>query len=137
MTEKPWKRHEREIAQTFDTERVLEKGRGAPDFETETVVGEVKSRQSLPKWLKDAVAQAWCYVLPFDGKMPVVCLKERGTRGFLVVIHSDDFMDWYGELPLRQMDGRCRELLCPIAIAKGLNVSSGGVCTHKQCPKGD
>jgi len=137
MTEKRWKRDERNIARDFGTERVLQKGRDVPDFETEAVVGEVKSRKALPRWLKDAVAQARRYALPFNGKLPVVCLKEKGMRGYFVVIHSDDFMDWYGDLPTRTMNGRCRDLLCSEAIMRGALESSveGLPCYSRRCPK--
>ena len=134
MTEKLWKRHEREIAERFGAERALQKGRGVPDFETDSVVGEVKSRKTLPKWLKEAVEQARRYASPFNGKLPVTCIKEKGARGFLVVVHSQDFVDWYGDLPVREMDERCRDLLCPKALALGLDVTPDGLCARKRCP---
>lgn len=137
MGEKRWKRDERNIARTFDTERVLEKGRGVPDFETDFVIGEVKSRKALPKWLTEAVAQARRYAQPFDDKLPVLCLKAKGMRGFLVVIHSDDFTDWYGELPLRRMDEGCMARLCTAAIAAGALGSpvDGLPCSEGRCPR--
>lgn len=137
MGEKRWKRSERDIARSFGTERVLEKGRDVPDFETDTMVGEVKSRKTLPKWLTEAVTQARRYAQPLNSKLPVLCLKEKGMRGFLVVIHSDDFVDWYGDLPLRRMDGACVARLCPAAIAaRGLNSSvDGQPCYERRCPR--
>lgn len=67
------------------------------DVETSSVIVEVKSREELPKWLKDAVAQARSYNK--DGsKLPIVCLKEKGKQGFLVVIYSYDFRQWFGDL---------------------------------------
>jgi len=138
LMEKKWKRDERNIARAFGTERILEKGRDVPDFETDSVVGEVKSRKALPKWLTGAVAQARRYAQPFDDKLPVVCLKEKGMRGFLVVIHSDDFMDWYGDVPLRRMDDVCLARLCTAAIAAGALGSpvDGLPCFEKRCPRG-
>jgi len=67
------------------------------DFETDNVVGEVKSRVKLPKWLTDAVAQVRGYNL-LGNKLPILCLKQRGEQGFLVVIHSHDFREWFGDL---------------------------------------
>jgi hypothetical protein len=139
MSEKRWKRHEREIAGDFGTERVLQKGRDVPDFETDAVVGEVKSRKSLPRWLKEAMAQARQYAQPLNHKLPVLCLREKGMRGYFVVIHSEDFADWYGDLPMRTMDEGCREALCPRAINRGILVLPESVyglpCYSKYCPK--
>jgi len=137
MGEKRWKRDERKCARIFGTERVLEKGRGVPDFETDAIVGEVKSRKTLPKWLREAVAQARGYAQPFNDKLPVLCLKEKGVRGFLVVIHSDDFVDWYGDLPLRRMDDVCLARLCTAAIAAGALGSpiDGLPCAERHCPR--
>ena len=137
MSEELWKRTERKIAGDFGTERVLQKGRDVPDFETDAVIGEVKSRKTLPKWLKDAMAQARQYAQPLNCKLPVLCLKERGMRGYLVVIHSEDFVQWYGDLPLRTMDDECRDILCSRAIARGALSSSvnGLPCYSRRCPK--
>jgi len=139
MTEKRWKRTERDIAGDFGTERVLQKGRDVPDFETDAVIGEVKSRQSLPKWLKEAMAQARQYAQPLNCKLPVLCLKEKGMRGYLVVIHSDDFGAWYGDLPMRTIGEGCREALCSRAITRGVLVAPESVyglpCYSKYCPK--
>jgi hypothetical protein len=68
-----------------------------PDFETSFVIGEVKSRKALPKWLTGAVAQVRGYNV-LGNKLPVLCIKERGMRGFLIVIHSSDFQDYFGDL---------------------------------------
>ena len=67
------------------------------DFHTDLVVGEVKSRANLPKWLTDAMNQVRSYNL-MGNRLPILCLKERGMRGFLVVIHSSDFEAYFGDL---------------------------------------
>jgi len=54
----------------------LQKGRDVPDFETDAVIGEIKSRKTLPQWLKKAVAQARRYAMPFNGKLPVVGVNK-------------------------------------------------------------
>lgn len=98
MGEKRWKVHERRAARTFGTERALQEGRKGPDFVTDFVVGSVKSREKFPKWLTEAVDQVRGYVKAGNGKLPVLCLLERGRRGFLVVIQSQDFQDYFGDL---------------------------------------
>lgn len=98
MAESRWKRHERRAARTFGAERALQEGREGPDFETDFVVGSVKSRKQLPKWLTEAVEQVRGYAQPLNNKLPILCLVEKDKRGFLVVIHVKDFEAYFGDL---------------------------------------
>ena len=98
MGEKRWKVHERRAARTFGGERALQEGRKGPDFVTDLVVGSVKSRDEFPKWLTEAIEQVCSYPEARNGKLPVLCLLEKGRRGFLVVIRSQDFEAYFGDL---------------------------------------
>ena len=79
MTDKLWKQAERRVAALLGGERVPVTGRqrgDAPDIEHGTFSVEVKHKQSLPDWLKDAMEQA---EEAGDGnKLPIVILHEKG-----------------------------------------------------------
>lgn len=79
----------------FGTERALQEGREGPDFESEWVVGENKSRERYPKWLIEAIDKVRSHAKD-TGKLPVVTLTEKGRYGFLVVIDSRDFEEFFG-----------------------------------------
>ncbi len=69
------------------------RGRGdAPDIEHPTLAVEVKSRKSLPIWLKVAVEQAEAAAKP--PQLPIVVLHEDGRRyaDALVVMRLKDFV---------------------------------------------
>ena len=97
MGEKRWKAHERRAARFFGGERALTEGREGPDFVTSLTVGSVKSREQFPKWLTEAVGQLQDYAKAEPGKLPVLCLVEKGKHGFLIVIRSGGFADYFGE----------------------------------------
>jgi hypothetical protein len=81
MTDKPWKRTEREVARRLGGRRVPVSGRqrgDAPDVEHSDLSIEVKHRESLPGWLHDAMAQARAASGP--GQVPVAILHQRGMR---------------------------------------------------------
>lgn len=77
-------------------------GHSWPDVISPKLVIECKYRKALPKWLKDALRQA--KVAPYTwgnrGKFPAVAIKEKGMRGFIVLMHSEDWKDWFGDLTL-------------------------------------
>ena len=61
MTEKAWKRSERRIASLVGGTRVPVSGRGRgdnPDIRCDWLSPEVKSRRTLPLWLRQAMVQA-------------------------------------------------------------------------------
>ncbi len=78
-----WKRREREAARMLGTERLPSSGRGAPDalatVGPQTLAVEHKSRESLPAWLTDAMAQA-VRNAPV-GALPVVVLTAGAGPG--------------------------------------------------------
>ena len=71
-----WKKVELEIARYFGTERTLLKGRYVEDFTTNLLVGEVKHRANLAKWIK----RAWTDLIKYREKnyrpIAIICLHE-------------------------------------------------------------
>jgi hypothetical protein len=94
---KDWKACERRIAELLGGQRIPVTGRqrgDTPDIEHEALSIEVKSRNSLPAWLLDALNQA--QASSKDGKkMPVVVLHQDRTpyTESLVVLKLKDFAD--------------------------------------------
>jgi hypothetical protein len=76
------------------------RGRGdAPDVTTPSLAVEVKSRRTLPAWIKYAVAQAEASAR--KPQLPVVVLHEDGRRyrDAIVVLKIEDFV--------RRLDCEC------------------------------
>ena len=101
MTDKSWKATERAIAARLGGERCPVSGRqrgDVPDVAHQWLAIECKHRQTLPAWLKDAMAQA--RAAAHDGRLPVAVLHEGGSRhdGDLVVLRLADFVDWFGSV---------------------------------------
>lgn len=99
MSEKGWKRVEREIASILHGERVPVTGRArgdVPDIRHRWLSIEAKSRRTLPAWLLKAVAQARAAAT--EHHLPVAILHEQGDRhsNDLVVMQLRDFQDWFG-----------------------------------------
>jgi hypothetical protein len=94
-----WKRHERETARQLNGQR---NSRGADfsqsiaDVEHSLFSIECKYRKQLPQWLREGIEQASQYD---QNKLPVLVLKEKGTRGSLVVLRMKDFSALFGSLP--------------------------------------
>ena len=74
-----WKSVERRLARMFGTER--NQDTHGYDFKTEFIIGEVKHRDTLPKWIEDAMAQVdLASATDGDGLLPVVILHAKGQR---------------------------------------------------------
>ena len=106
MTDKPWKATERAVAGILGGRRVPITGRqrgDAPDVAHQVFSVEVKHRQNIPAWLKDAVAQAVAAATP--QQLPLAVLHEAGQRhgNDLVVIPLSKFTAWYG--PIQTPEG--------------------------------
>jgi hypothetical protein len=89
-----WKRTERRIALELGGERVPVTGRGRgdqPDITHPSLSIEVKTRETLPGWLVDAMAQATASAT--DDQTPIVVLHQVGTRydAALVVLELANF----------------------------------------------
>ena len=99
---KDWKQAERRVAELLGGKRVPVSGRGrgdAPDVATASLTVEVKSRKRLPRWIKDALAQAEASAQ--TPQLPIVVLHEDGRRyaDSLVVLRLADFK--------RRLDCKC------------------------------
>jgi len=101
VSERRWKRTEREIAARLGGKRVPVMGRArgdVPDVAHPWLAVEVKSRQRLPAWLREALAQA--VAAARDGQLPIVVLHQCGERhdDDLVVVTLQDFQAWFGDV---------------------------------------
>jgi len=93
-SQKRWKRQERRVAQLLNARRNPHDGSGSPDVESEWLVAEVKDRKKLPKWLLEALDQARAKAE--RTRLGLVVLTSSSTPQVLVVLHVDDFREWYG-----------------------------------------
>lgn len=85
MSRQTWKATERALAARLGGQRVPVSGRArgdAPDIAHPRLSIECKHRQSLPAWLRGAMAQAVACAGP--DRIPVAILHEHGSR------HDDD-----------------------------------------------
>jgi hypothetical protein len=92
-----YKRHERNVAREFGTERNPNDGLKHNDAENDLFGIEVKVRKNLPKLVTDSMKQAVraCKT----GKTPIVVLVEarQGVKAeSYVVMRLSDFKDWHG-----------------------------------------
>jgi len=89
---KAWKLHEKRTAEALGGKRISRGanfGESMPDVMHESLSIECKYRAKLSRFLMDGLRQAEKYS---DGKkIPVLCLKQRGMRGALVVMKIEDF----------------------------------------------
>ena len=98
MSERTWKRAEREIAAVLGGTRVPITGRqrgDVPDVEQEWFAVEVKHRGRLPAFIHDAMDQAEAAAVGTD-KVPLVVLHEKGMR----------YIDSYAMMRLDQLTER-------------------------------
>lgn len=91
-----WKTAERKIAALLGGKRVPVTGRGrgdAPDIDHNEFSVEVKHRQTLPSWIKEAMEQA--EASRRGAKIPIVILHEKGMdyEQSLTLIRLRDIID--------------------------------------------
>lgn len=93
MTSRPtWKAFERRIAKDQGTSRTPLSGSCSGHTSGDTLhpklYSEAKYRKKWALWtlFESVKAQA-----ANEGKVPALFLKEKGKRGYLVCVHSDDF----------------------------------------------
>ena len=94
MADKRWKAVERNIARLLGGVRVPVSGRqrgDQPDIEHPQFSVEVKSRNTIPQWLCEAVEQATASAT--EDRVPLVVLHQNGRRyaDALVVVRLADF----------------------------------------------
>ena len=86
-----WKAFERLVAKSFGTERTALSGGNSKVTRSDTLHDvlyvECKYGKRVAPWslFKDAAAKA-----TVEGKVPVLCLKQKGETGFLVVCLASD-----------------------------------------------
>ena len=93
------RRAERAAAKLLGGQRTGNLGRAAADVTTDWCVCEVKSRRTLPAWLKHAVTQAeGAACQSVTPKMALVQLHEVGGRVVddLIVMRAGEFRAWHG-----------------------------------------
>lgn len=97
MADRTWKATERAIAHRLGGRRVGCTGRDTEDVAHDWLSVEVKTRKSLPAWLREALAQAGRNSPP--ARLPVVVLHQVGQRhaNDLVVLTLGDFEEWFGD----------------------------------------
>jgi hypothetical protein len=108
MPNATWKRVERRTAQALGGARVGPTGRDTADVEAGWLVAEVKHRQSLPRWIEDALDKARRHA--GAQRLGIAVLHEKGGRDSLVVMALSDFVDWFGNGadPANEAEGQVR-----------------------------
>lgn len=93
MSDKTWKQAERRVAEFFHGERTPLSGGNSRltrgDIIHPTLYVEVKYRKS------HAVLNLWRETkekADKENKTPVVCLAEKGKKGFFILVNSNDFL---------------------------------------------
>ena len=93
MPNKPWKDVERKFARFFGTERNSLSGSGSKVSESDTIhpvlFMEVKMRKSfaISDWYRQAAASA-----KKEGKIPLLGLKEKGKRDWMICCDVRDLI---------------------------------------------
>ena len=96
MPEPLWKQTERRVAKFLGGEVTERIGRKGVDVRTDWLAIEIKTRKTLPLWLKDAVAYARKEAA--EAKLGIAVLHELNSHNDLVVLSIHDFRQWFGEL---------------------------------------
>ena len=102
MTDKAWKRIERQIAERLNGSRIPITGRqrgSAPDVEHPTWAIECKHRDGFPPaWILDSLDQAKA-CSEGGKKLPIAIWHGKGKKidDSVVMIPLKDFQEWFGE----------------------------------------
>ena len=117
MADRLWKATERAIARRLGGVRVGPTGGSGPDILTPWACIEVKERQTLPRWLTNALCQAEEGAT--DGRVGVLVLHQKGERysDAIVCLRLAAFQELLGELGYRPgapgdgctLNGRCHD----------------------------
>jgi hypothetical protein len=90
MPEKTWKRRERAVAQFFGSERTPLSGSGSGHTSSDTlheafyVETKHRAKHAIFGLYKDTKKKA-----RKENKIPLICLSQENSKGFLIVIHSE------------------------------------------------
>ncbi len=100
MSDRPWKRQERQVAEMLGSRRNPNTGEHRADIDAGPFVVEHKARKSLPKWLTKALSQATGASRDGGkGQTPIVVLSEvkQGRKAErYVLMRFDNFLEWHG-----------------------------------------
>jgi len=97
MTDRRWKRQERQVAAMLGSTRNPNNGHQQTDIDAGPFAVEHKTRKSLPTWLTGALRQARNGA---EGRTPVVVLTEvrQGVKAKrYVFMDFADWADWHGD----------------------------------------
>ncbi len=96
MTDRAWKRQERQVAAMLGSRRNPNTGERQADIDAGPFAVEHKARKSLPRWLTDALRQARDGA---GGRTPIVVLSEvhQGVKARRYVLMAlEDWTAWHG-----------------------------------------
>lgn len=96
MADKAWKRCERRVAKYIGGERVPVTGRqrgSAPDIEHLWLSPEVKYKQKMPDWIRDAMSQAKASARPSQMPCVILCQAGEDVGKSWIVFELHDFTD--------------------------------------------
>ena len=89
-----WKQFERQVAKFFGAKRNPLSGRNskhsASDSLHQFLFIECKYRKNM---VYKAEIEKAKDLAKKEGKIPVLCVKEKGLRGFYIITHSTDFKE--------------------------------------------
>jgi hypothetical protein len=97
MTDKRWKRQERQVAVMLGTTRNPNNGTHQTDIDAGPFAVEHKTRKSLPTWLTGALRQARHGA---QDRTPIVVLTEvrQGVKAKrYVILDFSDWAAWHGD----------------------------------------
>ncbi|TMB70442.1 MAG: hypothetical protein E6J43_01945 [Chloroflexi bacterium] len=97
MTDRAWKRQERQVAAALGSRRNPNSGEHRTDIDAGPFAVEHKARKSMPKWLTGALQQARNSA---GDRTPVVVLTQvsQGRKAQrYVVLDFSDWADWHGD----------------------------------------
>jgi hypothetical protein len=92
MADKTWKAFERVVSKFFGTTRTPLSGGNGKQTRSDSLHPELfisckySSKSALHSLFQEESIKA-----NVEGKIPIVCTKKKGSDGFLITIHSQDF----------------------------------------------
>ena len=92
MTEKRWKRKEREVARMLGGTRNVEKGVPQPDVEGPDFVAQVKDRHRLPNYVIAGLADAMAHATVKKKQFPLLVLTTPTMKAKIVCMAHADFL---------------------------------------------
>ena len=92
MNKETWKGFERVVAKFFGTKRTPLSGSASRHTKSDTLHPELfiecKHRKKMAIW---SLYEKTKKMAEEEGKIPVLTLKEKGKKGFLICVHQQDW----------------------------------------------